>query len=651
MAKQSTLTYVLQARIDKLEAGLNRANGKLSSFNRKTAAANSKLESSFSSTFNKIGGIMAGAFALSRVADFTMEVVKLGGEALGVEAAFGRLENSTQVLEDLKEATGGTVSELELMKKTVQAANFGISLKALPDLLEFATLRAQQTGQSVDYLVDSIVTGIGRKSPLILDNLGISAVALKEELGGVSMAAADVGTVAEAVGRIAARELEGMAGFSENAATKQQRLTATWDNLKVKLGEIATPLAGVFDLMTKGLDSVMMQMSVLQGTYGEFKVEGVKAFGDIEEAVENLDKKLKGNTQDRKWVGKFSEDIEDALTSLQKKGGETTETLRRDFEVLKGKIQQYSEDIESSEYLTDEQRARSLDALAGAYNKITEILKRKTQAEIDAAKAGEDSNDVTIISIVNLESLNEKLTALKSQKMTALSGQIAGIDRQIDALNNKIENFGYGERKEKTNKAPVIKRKEMSDVGFGVSTAEIKLVEANYEYLNKAAWDFKSEQARIFTEMQQDIQSIMQMIATDMIAGLVINITSGKKPFSGIMDILGDGLIQLGKFLIIHSEVMKGIKAALANPFGAGGFALGIVAITAGAALKQSAANANKGMAGGGGGGGNRGSIGSSQSLNGQSIKVTGEFIASGKDLKLVLNKYDSINSRSKSRG
>jgi hypothetical protein len=300
MAKQSTLTYVLQARIDKLEAGLNRANSKLSTFNRKTTASNNKMSSSFSSAFGKMGAAMASAFALKQLAGFTMDVIALAGEAQGVTAAFVRLKDSEETLIALKEATGGTVSELELMKKTVQAANFGISLKALPDLLEFATLRAQQTGQSVDYLVDSIVTGIGRKSPLILDNLGISAVALKEELGGVSMAAADVGTVAEAVGRIAARELEGMAGFSENAATKQQRLTATWDNLKVKLGEIATPLAGVFDLMTKGLDSVMMQMSVLQGTYGEFKVEGVKAFGDIEEAIENLDKKLKGNTRDIK---------------------------------------------------------------------------------------------------------------------------------------------------------------------------------------------------------------------------------------------------------------------------------------------------------------------------------------------------------------
>src|SRR5690606_23630638 len=119
--------------------------------------------------------------------------------------------------------------------RAVQASNFDISLSALPRLLEFASIRAQQTGQSVDYLVDSIITGIGRKSPLILDNLGISAVALKDKLNGVSVAAASVGEVADAVGRIAEENLKKMAGFSDNAATKTQKLAAEWENFKVQL--------------------------------------------------------------------------------------------------------------------------------------------------------------------------------------------------------------------------------------------------------------------------------------------------------------------------------------------------------------------------------------------------------------------------------
>jgi hypothetical protein len=196
------------------------------------------------------------AFGVSEIAQFTLEIAKLAGEAEGVEAAFNKLPNSTKLMFDLTEATAGTVSELDLMKRSVQAANFGISMDALPKLLEFAALRAQQTGESVDYLVDSIVRGIGRKSPLILDNLGISAVALKEKLGGVTAEAAGIGEVAEAVGKIASEELEKMGTFSINTSSQVQKLSASWDNFKVSLGKVVNE-SGILQKALTGLSSTL----------------------------------------------------------------------------------------------------------------------------------------------------------------------------------------------------------------------------------------------------------------------------------------------------------------------------------------------------------------------------------------------------------
>lgn len=194
----------------------------------------------FTSGVKNVAGLVGVAFSATAVANFTFEVVKLAGEAEGVRAAFERLPESERLMSNLKDATAGTVAELDLMKRTVQAANFGIALESLPKLLEFAAIRAQQTGQSVDYLVDSIITGIGRKSPLILDNLGISAVRLKEQFGGAALEAQSIGDVAKAVGRIAEEELTKMGDFSENASTKIQRLSASWDNLKVAIGNLAS---------------------------------------------------------------------------------------------------------------------------------------------------------------------------------------------------------------------------------------------------------------------------------------------------------------------------------------------------------------------------------------------------------------------------
>jgi hypothetical protein len=201
-------------------------------------------------------GVAAGFSALA-VGQFAFDVSKLAGEAEGVKAAFDKLPKSVQVMQDLKEATSGTVSELELMKRAVTATNFGIEIEALPKLLEFAAIRAKQTGQSVDYLVDSIVTGIGRKSPLILDNLGISTTRLKEKFGGAALEAQSIADVARAVGAIAEEELGKMGSMSENASTKIERLGASWDNLKVAIGNTANStgiLGTAIDKINEALD-------------------------------------------------------------------------------------------------------------------------------------------------------------------------------------------------------------------------------------------------------------------------------------------------------------------------------------------------------------------------------------------------------------
>ena len=108
---------------------------------------------------------------------------QLAKEAEGVEMAFNRL-NRPELLDNLRNATHNTVSDLELMKNAVKFDNFGLSLEQMGTFLAFAQQQAKDTGQSVDYMVDSIVTGLGRKSLPILDNLGLSAAEIKKRNEG-----------------------------------------------------------------------------------------------------------------------------------------------------------------------------------------------------------------------------------------------------------------------------------------------------------------------------------------------------------------------------------------------------------------------------------------------------------------------------------
>ncbi|RYD50676.1 MAG: hypothetical protein EOP52_13525 [Sphingobacteriales bacterium] len=165
---------------------------------------------------------------LSALKDFIRESSALAKEAEGVERAFTRL-NKPDLLSDLRSATKGTVSDLELMKQTVQFNNFQLPVDKLSTALAFARQRARDTGASVDYLVQSIVTGIARQSPLILDNLGINIKRVQEEFKST-------GDFALAAFNIIEEETRKSGVSVEGFADKTDRLATTWDNFKVKAG-------------------------------------------------------------------------------------------------------------------------------------------------------------------------------------------------------------------------------------------------------------------------------------------------------------------------------------------------------------------------------------------------------------------------------
>jgi hypothetical protein len=198
-----------------------------------------------SSKFNMVGGALAGAFAVNGIQQFVTETSKLAGQADGVRVAFNRMAPDG-MLNDLRKATRGTVSDLELMQNAVKAGNFGIPLKQMGTLLEFASRRAQETGDSVDYLVQSIVTGIGRKSPMILDNLGISTSRLKAEFNGAAIEAQSIADVTAAVAKIAKEEMSKAGTATITAADAAAQVTANMNNLQVSIGDRLNQSMGPF---------------------------------------------------------------------------------------------------------------------------------------------------------------------------------------------------------------------------------------------------------------------------------------------------------------------------------------------------------------------------------------------------------------------
>lgn len=155
---------------------------------------------------------------------------QLAKEAEGVEMAFNRL-NRPELLDNLRNATHNTVSDLELMKNAVKFDNFGLSLEQMGTFLAFAQQQAKDTGQSVDYMVDSIVTGLGRKSLPILDNLGLSAAEIKKEMK-------DTGDMTTAVANIIQKRMNDAGGYMETTADRAAQANAELENSYLELGKV-----------------------------------------------------------------------------------------------------------------------------------------------------------------------------------------------------------------------------------------------------------------------------------------------------------------------------------------------------------------------------------------------------------------------------
>ena len=171
----------------------------------------------------------------AEMADTIQQSIELARQGEGVRLAFERL-NRPDLLDNLKEATHGTVSELELMKAAVKFDDFKLPVEELGTLLAFAQKKAKDTGQSVDYMVDSIVTGLGRKSLMILDNLGLSAAQIKDRMK-------ESGDMTKAVAEIIKEQMAEAGEYVETAADRAARAAADATNEMERLGREAQPFA------------------------------------------------------------------------------------------------------------------------------------------------------------------------------------------------------------------------------------------------------------------------------------------------------------------------------------------------------------------------------------------------------------------------
>jgi len=214
-------------------------------------------------SLEKLGGIAikAGAAVGAAFVGLGAAAVKLAADAegiAGVGAAFEGISadisgGADAMLAALKKSSGGLITNTELMKQFNLAAQL-VSVdfaQQLPDAMQHLGKVAAATGQDMDFLLNSLTVGVGRMSPMILDNLGIQvdltaaneayAASLGKSVSELTKAEQQTALTNQVMEKLAANTAK-MPDVARPFATLQTTLANLKDEIGLRLLPVMAPL-------------------------------------------------------------------------------------------------------------------------------------------------------------------------------------------------------------------------------------------------------------------------------------------------------------------------------------------------------------------------------------------------------------------------
>ena len=216
---------------------------------------------------------------ISDISNKVYELSKSGAQVGLLSSEFDKIAvsggfNAVGALDKLREASRNTISDMSLLTSVNKAFTLGVTsdVDQLGSLLQIADARANRLGLSTQEAFDNIVTGIGRESRLILDNLGI--------IIDIDKATADY---AQTVGKTA----DELSDLERKQAIIAQ-ITADSTDLIKNLGGAANENLGAFEQLETSITNLSTKFGELlaaanAGTLSEF----VGVFQSLEETIDN----------------------------------------------------------------------------------------------------------------------------------------------------------------------------------------------------------------------------------------------------------------------------------------------------------------------------------------------------------------------------
>ncbi len=271
-----------------------------------------------------IAGLGVAASAIGAV---TWQLGEAGAQTLRTRGAFEQLATSAgttgqAMLTAMQEASRGTIADADLMAAANRALVLGVASSAeeMGRLTEAAIARGRQVGVGATQAISDLVTGIGRMSPEILDNLGIANAKAAFDTYAVSL-----GTTADKLTDIQKKQalvnavLADAQGVTvvDDAAASFERMNAAIQNAKDALGIMFAPAVAVIaENLAKAAQQVTGEVTKTQQAAAQ---ADLAAYGDsITKVAAEYEKWA--NVMAVAQVGSDTAGMSQAMTQMQMYG-------------------------------------------------------------------------------------------------------------------------------------------------------------------------------------------------------------------------------------------------------------------------------------------------------------------------------------------
>lgn len=458
--------------LDNATKSLIRGQSKLASVSKKVKNVQDKLSKTTKQTTDGTR-ILGGTFAVLRskmllfqfgmalgirqLISFNKHSAKVESMSRAFNTLSGGANTASLSIKKLQEATNDTMSEFDLFQQANNAMVLGVTKNSdeMAEMFDIAQRLGRALGRDTASSVESLITGIGRQSRLMLDNIGIIVKAdeayesYAKEIGTTADKLTDAqkkqafleATMESARAKVTTLGDEVLTvqdSYDQLSTASSNLASATGSFLQPAIGFLATSFTSIAKSATNYLNTLTNSRKIIsEVTNLEEKEEGILAKIAVNKnTIRGLDGFFVSSTSKRNTLQAENLKLETDLLEVR---GEIVEQRLKAFKVEKEKLKLDKE---------------AKDALAEKNTKEKEAIELAKQ-KIEQAKAEAEAHKL------NFEAIREIENAKRTLYEDNLNFQLMSIDLQADKF-----------REMKLNEADIVKFVEESKRDAVISNLE-----------------------------------------------------------------------------------------------------------------------------------------------------------------------------------